>query len=180
MTIADELQKLQQLHESGALSEEEFQRAKEKLMGEGPEDQYSNQVALPFHEQIALDEEGRNWAMWLHLSCIFPVIGLIFPIVLWQSKVDKFPGIAPHGRMVLNWAISIHIYSIAAYTGFSLSQSATLGCCLFAPLLLIALLFFIPVCLVAIAWPIIGAIQARGGKLWKYRWAIPFFSIGVV
>lgn len=32
MSIADELQKLQQLHESGALSDEEFGRAKEKVL----------------------------------------------------------------------------------------------------------------------------------------------------
>jgi uncharacterized Tic20 family protein len=177
MTITDELQKLGQMRESGALSEEEFQRAKEKLIGEEPDVQLLNPEVLHAQQEFAVVGEDPKLAMWLHLCGILPVAGLIVPIVIWQSKADHLPGIVPHCRMALNWAISIHIYSAAAYIAFSLSQSAALGCCLFAPLFLVALLLFVPICLIAIAWPIIGAIVARGGRLWKYKWAIPFFSI---
>jgi uncharacterized Tic20 family protein len=124
---------------------------------------------------IDLDEECRKWAVWLHLSqfayCIVPVIGLILPVVLWQSKADKMPGIAPHGRMVLNWAISIHIYAAALFAVVWILNYVSWGCCFFVWLTLV------PIYMVAIAWPIIGAIVAKGGRLWKYRWAISFFNV---
>ena len=54
--------------------------------------------------------EQRQMGMWLHLSqlanvILFPV-GIIVPIVLWQTQKDKIPGLDAHGKMVVNWMIS--------------------------------------------------------------------------
>jgi hypothetical protein len=99
MTLAEELQKLQQLRESGALSEEEFQRAKEKLLMEDASGAGASQRAPRTKKDIEI--ETRKWAFFIHLSqfahFVFPLGGIILPIVLWQMKKDELPGIDTHG-----------------------------------------------------------------------------------
>ena len=164
MTTADELLKLQQLRESGALTEEEFQRAKEKLLTEDASSGQSTAQCAPQPKDI--EKEKRQWALFIHLSqfgCYsFPLLGIVLPILLWQLKKDELPGIDAHGRVVLNWMISVIIY--------------TLICIPFCFLLIgIPMLFVLGIA--AVIFPIIGAIKANDGILLKYPASIPFFSV---
>jgi len=162
MMLTEELQRLQQLRESGALTEEEFQRAKEKLLaadfsGAG----YSKRA--PNAKDI--ESETRQWALFIHLSQFahfaFPLGGIILPIVLWQLKKDELPGVDAHGRTVLNWAISIFIYVVI---------------CIPLCFVLIGIPLLIILGLVAIIFPVIGAIKANEGLLWEYPASITFFK----
>ncbi len=100
---------------------------------------------------------SRNWAMLIHLSTLLgyaaPVIGLVVPILIWQLKKDEFPELDPHGKMVLNFIISMFIYSIVC---------AVLAC------VAIGILLYIPLAIVGIVFPIIGGIKANDGELWEY------------
>ncbi|MDR0311889.1 MAG: DUF4870 domain-containing protein [Acidobacteriota bacterium] len=163
MTLTEELLKLQQLRESGALTEEEFRRAKEKLMSEDASGAGASRRAPRTTQDM--ERETRKWALSIHLSqfahFVFPLGGIILPIVLWQLKKDELPGVDAHGRAVLNWAISSIIYAVI---------------CILLCFLLIGIPMLVLLGLAAVAFPIIGAIKANDGLLWKYPASIQFFN----
>ena len=109
--------------------------------------------------------EQKQMGLFLHLSLliytfIFP-IGAIAPILIWQLKKDEIPGLEAHGKMVTNWMISLAIY-------FAVSLVLTL--------ILIGILGFIVFGILAIVFPIIGAIKANNGELWEYPLTIKFLK----
>jgi uncharacterized protein len=110
MNMSDELQKLQQLRESGALSDDEYAQAKAKLLS--PESSSGSAAA----GVVDVEGQTRLWAMLLHLSLLagfaVPLGGLIVPIVIWQIKKKELPGIDMHGKIAANWIISALIYTI--------------------------------------------------------------------
>jgi uncharacterized Tic20 family protein len=103
--------------------------------------------------------------MFLHLSqlanIIFFPVGLVLPIVLWQTQKQKMPALDAHGKMVVNWMISSTIYAVI---------SIVLCLVLVGILLLIALAF------VGVFFPIIGGIKANNGELWEYPLTIRFIK----
>jgi len=115
--------------------------------------------------QLDPERSSRQWAMFLHLSLlagfIVPLAGLVLPIVLWQIKKDQLPGIDEHGKVVASWMVSLLIYAVAA------------GLLSF---LLIGIPLLIVLGLASVVFPIIGAIKANDGVLWKYPLSIPFFK----
>jgi uncharacterized Tic20 family protein len=159
MNIADELQKLQQLRDSGAISDEEFAQAKAKLLTTPS----SGMDAL--FGSTSTEQRTRQWAMLLHFShfagILIPLGGFIVPILIWQIQKEKLPGIDEHGKIVVNWIISSVLYWILS-------------------VLLVAVLIGIPMLAVmavlVVAFPIIGGIKANNGEAWKYPLSIPFFK----
>ncbi len=164
MAISDELQKLEELHRTGALSDEEFATAKASVLAGSAQAATagtSGAQAAPVSKEL----QTRQWAMFLHLSLLagflVPLAGLIVPIVIWQLKKEELPGIDAHGKMVTNWIISLVIYGVVS-------------CLLIIVLIGIPLLLALGV--IAIVFPIIGAIKANEGVLWKYPLTITFLS----
>lgn len=111
----------------------------------------------------------KQWAMFLHLSqllgFVMPGLGFAGPLVIWLVLKDRFAVLDLHGRMVTNWMISLLLYSAVA---FAISV-VTCG---------IGMVLFIPLMLLGIIFPIIGAVRANEGTLWKYPMTIPFLSGG--
>ena len=171
MSIAEELQKLQQLHHSGALNDTEYSLAKAKLLGKSPEPEpvpFSAPPPLP--ESVAfsptrIEEETRQWAMFLHLSILLgyplPVVGFVAPILIWQLKKAELPGIDVHGKNVVNWLISKCIYALV---------------CVILFIVVIGLPMLIALGIIGILFPIIAGIKANQGEVWKYPLAIPFLK----
>jgi uncharacterized protein len=167
MALADEIRKLDELRQSGALSEEEYARAKARVIEGGATP--LPQTALPYAAEPAqpaeFERETRQWAMILHLSLlagfVIPYGGLIIPIVIWQFKKSELPGIDPHGKVVVNWIISLIIYSIICI-----------------PLCFILIGFFLLLALVVlhVIFPIIGGLKASSGEVWAYPLSIPFLT----
>lgn len=154
MDIPDQLQKLQDLREAGALSDDEFARAKTAILaGSAP-------VARP---PASKEQQTRQWALLLHLSLLagflIPFAGLVVPILIWQLKKDDLPGIDPHGKVVANWIISEIIYAVA---------------CGVLALLVIGIPLLVALFAIGIVFPIIGGIKANDGIVWKYPLSIPF------
>jgi len=154
MNVADELEKLQQLHQSGGISDEEFAKAKAKLLTTpttGLDSLFGGGDA---------EQQTRQWAMFLHLSQLlnFTLLGLVLPIVIWQVQKAKLPGIDAHGKIVVNWIISEILYCVVLAVTF-------VG------------IFLIPVVVVTgIVFAVIGGIKANNGEVWKYPLSIPFFK----
>lgn len=105
--------------------------------------------------------------MFLHLSqllgYIMPGLGFAGPLVIWLVLKDRLPELDAHGRMVTNWMISLLIYSLVAFV-------IAVVTCGFGALL------FVPLVLLGIIFPIIGAVRANEGVLWKYPVTIPFLG----
>ena len=89
MSIADEIQKLQQLRQSGAINDEEFAAAKARLLGGSAGVQPSTEEPVLL-SPAAQEKETRQWAFALHLSVlagfVVPLAGLIVPILIWQAE----------------------------------------------------------------------------------------------
>lgn len=120
--------------------------------------QYSQPSALVTSEQ-------KQMGMFLHLSqlanvILFP-IGIILPIVLWQTQKEKIPALDAHGKMVTNWMISVTIYMIVS---------------IILMFVLIGFVLIFVVGAVGIIFPIIGGIKANNGELWEYPLTIKFLK----
>jgi uncharacterized protein len=158
MDVATELEKLQQLRQSGAISADEYERAKARLLDAQPKSASG---------LLGGDAESRarQWAMILHLSLLAgfvgPFGGFIAPVLIWQLKKDEYPAIDEHGKNAVNWIISAVIYGLG---------SAIL-CFVFVGFLLLLILG-----VVAVAFPLIAGIKANSGEVWKYPGAIGFFK----
>jgi uncharacterized Tic20 family protein len=161
MNLTEELQKLQQLHQSGAINDEEFSRAKARLINEPPPASGGPQVPPIQTSGTDLEQQTRQWAMFLHLSqlagFLIPLAGLVVPIVIWQIKKSELPGIDAHGKIVVNWIISEIIYLLV---------------CLLLTFVLIGVPLLIAVGALGILFPIIGAIKANNGQVWRYPFSI--------
>jgi uncharacterized Tic20 family protein len=164
MNISDELQKLQQLHQSGALTDDEYARAKDKLLGGSAAIQEGPGVFAEAGPS-SREQQTRQWAFLLHLSqlagYVVPLAGLVAPIVIWQLKKDELPGLDAHGKNVLNWILSELIYFMVSV----LLVFVFIG---------IPLLIALGIC--GIVFAILGAIKANNGEVWKYPLSITFLK----
>jgi uncharacterized Tic20 family protein len=175
MGLADEISRLDELHRTGALTDEEFARAKSALLS-APPDVSGGPPPLP---GAGLDDAGegprprdpearardeRQWSMYVHFSMLagllVPLAGFLLPIVLWQVKKTELPGVDAHGKIAVNWMLSLVIYSVAAVA---------------LAFVVVGIPLLIALGVVAIVFPIIGGIKASEGRVWPYPLSIPFF-----
>jgi len=165
MNIADELQKLQQLHQSGAISDNEFALAKAKLLNGSTVAQPGAAAPLEasWDGPETQEQQTRQWACLLHLSIgagfAVPIAGLAVPIAIWQLKKSELPGIDAHGKNAVNWIISKLIYFVI---------------CLVLCFVFIGIPLLIALGVVAVIFPMVAAIKANNGEVWKYPMAITF------
>lgn len=112
-----------------------------------------------------LEQQARQWAMFLHLSqltnILLPLAGVVAPIVIWQIKKAELPSIDEHGKNVTNWIISELIYLVV---------------CFILTFVLIGALGFIVLAILSVLFPIIGGIKANNGEVWKYPLTIQFLK----
>ena len=108
---------------------------------------------------------ANTYCMLIHLSqltsVIAPGLGLILPIVMWAMNKDKSPEIDKHGKVTLNWIISLAIYSVI---------------CGFLWIFLIGALGFVVLAILNFVFAVMAAIKANKGELWAYPLSIPFFK----
>jgi len=161
MSIADEIEKLNNLKQVGAISQEEYENAKANLLANTrrPVEQMKDAVT-------DISSDINLWGTFIHLSVfcayLLPLAGLVVPILLWQLKKNDSAIIDQHGRVVVNWILTELILVIT----FSLLC-----------LILIGIPFLIVLIIVGIIFPIIGAVKASEGEVWKYPCSIPFFPV---
>ena len=103
-----------------------------------------------------MDSNTKTWAMILHLSFLLGHVtgfGYLAPVVIWALKKDEMPELDEHGKMVINFIISMFIY--------------TLICIVL--IFLVVGVFLLPVLgIIGIIYPIIGGVKANSGELWNY------------
>lgn len=161
MDIAGEIEKLNNLKQSGAISEDEYQKAKESVLAK-----YQSAGDKLSTAGGDISSDVNMWSMFIHLSqflCyVVPPAGLIAPIILWQIKKSDSQIIDKHGRIVVNWILSEIIYWIVS----------VLLC-----IIIIGVPLVIALVVVGIVFPVIGAIKANNGEVWSYPLSIKFFRL---
>ena len=87
-------------------------------------------------------DEGA-FCMLLHLSqlanFLVPFAGIVLPIVMWATEKDRSPKIDAHGKIVLNWMVSVFIYGVFVL----LLANMGIGYIAFIPLGIVNLVFVI-------------------------------------
>ncbi len=88
--------------------------------------------------------------------------GLIVPLVIWATQKDSVDDMDVHGKAILNFQLSIIIYSILSI-----------------PLILVfglGILTLILIGILAFVMPIVNAIKASNGELPSYPLSLNFVS----
>ncbi|MCP9200789.1 DUF4870 domain-containing protein [Gramella sp. BOM4] len=110
--------------------------------------------------------EDNQMLVMTHLSQLLDLItgigGFIVPLILWLTQKDKVAGMDMHGKMILNFQISLFIYSLISI-----------------PLILlfgIGILILIIIGLIALILPIMNAIKVSNGEMPYYPLTIEFLK----
>lgn len=149
----EDLRILEELRSKGAISEEEFQKEKAKILNSG------NQR----NSSLGMDE--NTYLTLMHLSqfggFIVPGLGFIIPIVMWLVNADKSEAVNMHGKNIANFMLSMLIYVVV---------SAILC------LLLVGFVLLAALAVIEIVFIILAAVKANRGEYWPYPITIRFFS----
>ncbi|APU66740.1 DUF4870 domain-containing protein [Christiangramia flava] len=106
--------------------------------------------------------EDKQLLVITHLSQLLDLItgigGFIVPLVLWLTQRDKVAGMDLHGKAIMNFQISLFIYSI-----------------LCVPLIIflgLGIILLIIIGIIALVFPILNAIKASNGEMPYYPLSI--------
>ncbi|NRD20364.1 DUF4870 domain-containing protein [Winogradskyella eckloniae] len=88
--------------------------------------------------------------------------GIIAPLILWVTQKEQVEGMDEHGKSILNFQISLIVYSL-----ISIPLIFALG---------LGILLLILVAILAFVMPIVNAIKASNGALPSYPLSINFIS----
>lgn len=166
MGFADELDRLHQLYQCGALSDDEYAAAKASVIERQKPSADTGQGGNSFRNAATnVELQTRQWAMFLHFSLlagfVVPIVGLVAPIIIWQLKKDELPGIDVHGKIVVNWILSMIIYGVVSTVLI---------------LVLVGIPLLMALGVISVVFPIIGGIKANSGEIWDYPLSLSFLK----
>lgn len=152
----EDLKILDELREKGSISEEEYQREKEKILN-APPHSYSDASRKPLFGMAE-----NTYLLLMHLTqfagAIIPLAGFIVPILMWTTNKETNSNVDLHGKNILNAMISYVIYgAVLAITIIGIPVAVVLGV-LYA------------------VFVIIAAVKANNGEYWKYPFTIQFIK----
>ncbi len=116
--------------------------------------------------QKKIMREDNQLLVLTHLSQLLDLVtgigGFVVPLVIWLTQKDKVFGMDAHGKMILNFQISIFIYSI-----ISIPLIFLFG---------LGIFLLIGIGIVAIVFPILNAIKVSNGEIPSYPLSIEFIK----
>lgn len=117
-------------------------------------------------EQYIAMREDRQLIVLTHLSQLITLVvgfgSLILPLILWVTNKEKVYEMDNHGKSIINFQLSILIYSII--------------CIPLILLLGLGLLGLIVLGIISFVFPIINAIKASNGENPNYPISIQFIK----
>ena len=154
----NDLKTLDDLRRSGAISEEEYQKEKQRFFNRSENTQTTNSNPL-------LGMSENSYIALMHISqfagIILPGLGFILPVVLWAMNKDNNIKVNAVGKHILNFMISMLIYY---------AISGVLCCIVIGIPMLIAL------GIMQIVFIIIATIKANNGETWRYPLTVDFLK----
>ena len=112
--LADELEKLWRLNQSGVLSDHEFRTAKERLLAGDSTGAAAGSSDGSVPGRI-YGIQRQTWIMLMHLSQLLAFaggIGFAAPIIMWAVSKDESAEANRHGLMIINWLLSSLLYGL--------------------------------------------------------------------
>lgn len=107
-------------------------------------------------------KEDKQMLTLLHLSQLLNLCtgfgGLIVPLIIWLTQKDKVIGMDAHGKLVVNFQLSLLIYSL-----ISIPLVLLLG---------LGFVILIVVGILSLVFPIINAIRTSNGEDPSYPFTI--------
>lgn len=111
-------------------------------------------------------KEDKQLLVITHLSQLLDLItgigGFIVPLIIWLTQKDKVYQMDEHGKMILNFQISMFIYSIV-----SIPLIFLFG---------IGIFFLIAIGILVLVFPILNAIRVSNGERPEYPLSIQFLK----
>lgn len=108
----------------------------------------------------------RQLIVLTHLSQLITLVigfgSLLVPLILWFTNKDKIYEMDEHGKNIVNFQLSILVYSIVCIPLILLLGLGLVG------LIVLAIVSFI--------FPVINAIKASNGETPKYPLSLNFIS----
>lgn len=145
-----DLDKLNDLRNKGAITEEEYQREKKRILNQ------------PFSGASDLwGMDSRTYCMFMHLAQFIPGPGWVLSIVLWAIGRDKDSFVDENGKIIINWLVS----SIILYIVFGILSVVVIG---------IPLLVILGVC--NVIFVIVGAVKSYNYEIWPYPFSFKVIS----
>lgn len=158
----EDLERLNTLREKGAITEEEYQKEKERIFKNLDAKQEQKSAVISKNKLWGMDERG--YCTLLQISqfagILVPFAGYILSVVMWLSGKDDSEIVDKNGRMVINWIISLMIYLFIS----------GIMC-----MLVIGIPMLIALGIINIIFVIKGTIAANKGEFWEYPMTIKFF-----
>ena len=153
----EDLERLNSLREKGAITEDEFQREKKRILDNAEKAQTVNEPSFVPAVKRFWGMDERSYCAMMHVAqfagIVLPLAGFVLPIVMWQMEKDNSENVNKHGKMIVNWMISLVVWSIIA----SVLIFLFVGVPLIIALLILNLVFVVK-----------GAIAANKGEFFKY------------
>ena len=110
--------------------------------------------------------QDRSLIVLTHLSQLITLVigfgSLIVPLIIWATNKEKVYQLDEHGKKIINFQISLLIYSII--------------CIPLILLLGLGLLGLIVIGIIAIIFPVVNAIKASHGETPQYPLSLNFIS----
>ncbi|TPV59854.1 DUF4870 domain-containing protein [Aestuariibacter sp. GS-14] len=107
----------------------------------------------------------NTYCMAIHLSqlasIVIPGLGFVLPVILWIANKDKHDAIDMHGKVTINWLISLFIYSVI---------------CGILVVIFIGIIGLGILALLNLIFAIVAAIKANNGQVWVYPFSIRFLK----
>jgi hypothetical protein len=151
-----------------------------------------------------MNHNEKNTAVAIQLSSLaqylFPLAGIIVPIIIWSSKKDSSEFIDKHGKSCINFQLSMFLYSfilalifipIIIYMAiknvnlsssgfdsgnFNFNDLSTDNLLTFGLIGGIAFLIFLLSKIAEFVLIIIASVKASNGELYNYPFTISFFK----
>jgi uncharacterized Tic20 family protein len=151
-----DLKDLDELRKSGAITEEEYQKEKRKIL-DGNGNQFGNKAFFGMKE--------NSYIALMHVTILagyFMVfIGFFIPVVLWLLNRENSAKVDANGKDIINFMLTWLIYS----------AGAGILCIILIGIPILIILAIIELILVVIA-----AIKTNNGENWKYPMTITFLK----
>jgi uncharacterized Tic20 family protein len=114
----------------------------------------------PVPQPVVAQSSDKVWIILCHLSLILGV-GFLLPLIIFLVKRDESPLVGEHAKEVLNFHISLLIYTVCAVPFV---------------FILIGIPMLMVLALMAFICAIIGAIKASEGGFYHYPLTIRLIS----
>jgi len=153
----EDLKTLDELRRNGTITEEEYQREKDKIFNNTS---YQSNNDSPF---FGMSE--NSYVALMHISqlagFILPGLGFFVPLILWLINKDNNARVDANGKEIMNFIISMLIY--AAISGILVI--------ILVGFVLLGLIFVLE-----IACAVLAAIDANNGGNYRYPLTIRFLK----